>query len=117
MPANHYVINMDKRNFETLKKAYELQPRNYEELAAIKGIGPKAMRSLALISELVYGAEISWEDHVKYSFANGGKDNIPYLVDKELMGNNTELLKTIKDAKLGDEDKINAIRRLHNFYQ
>jgi len=118
MPANHYIIGMNKRNFEMLKKAYEVQPRDYEELAAIKGIGPKAIRSLALISELVYGAEISWKDPVKYSFAHGGKDNIPYPVDRELMHDNALLLENaVKDAKLGNKDKINAIRRLHNFYQ
>ena len=81
-------------------------------------MGPKVIRSLALISELVYGEEISWKDPVKYSFAHGGKDNIPYPADRESMDNNTELLKNaIKDAKLGDKDKINAIRRLHNFYR
>ena len=118
MPSRHYIIDMDKRNIETLKKAYEIQPRNYEELAAIKGVGPKTIRSLALVSELVYGEEISWKDPVKYSFAHGGKDNIPYPTDMELMDNNAELLgNAIKEAKLGDKDKINAIRRLHNFYQ
>lgn len=118
MPARHYIINMDKRNFDTLKRAYEIQPRNYEELAAIKGTGPKTIRSLALISELVYGKEISWKDPVRYSFAHGGKDNIPFPVDRKLMDDNAELLQNaIKDAKLGNKDKISAMRRLHNFYQ
>ena len=118
MPKRHYITDMDKRNFDMLKKAYEIQPKTYEELTAIKGIGPKAIRSLALVSDLVYGKEISWKDPVKYSFAHGGKDSIPYPVDRKLMDDNTELLQNaIKESRLGNKDKLQAIKRLHNFYQ
>jgi hypothetical protein len=113
----HNIINQNKINKEMLRRAYDIQPRTYEELVTIKGIGPKTIRSLALISDLVYGKPPSWKDPVKFSFAHGGKDNIPYPVDRKLIDTNAELLKNaIKDAKLGNKDKINAIRRLHNFY-
>lgn len=46
-------------------------------------MGPKRVRALALISELIYGAETSWKDPAKYSFAHGGKDGHPYPVDRE----------------------------------
>ncbi len=114
----HTITNQDKINRETLMKAYNVQPRDYEELVSIKGIGPKTIRSLALISDLIYGKKASWKDPVKYSFAHGGKDNIPYPVDRKLMDDNTILLKNaIKEVKLGNKEKINAIRRLHHFYQ
>jgi hypothetical protein len=118
MSRRHYIVDMDRRNFKMLKKAYEIQPKTYEELTAIEGIGAKTIRSLALVSSLIYGEEISWKDPVKYSFAHGGKDGIPYPVDKKLMDNNTELLQNaIKDAKLGNKDKLHAVKRLHRFYQ
>ncbi len=76
MQKNHLIKNMEKRNIEILRKAAEIQPENYEELVAIKGIGPKAIRSLALTAEIIYGNKLTWKDPVKYSFAHGGKDGI-----------------------------------------
>lgn len=117
MLPSHTIIDMDKRNLETLKKAHELQPENYEELIAIKGIGAKTIRSLALISELVYGTQISWKDPVKYSFAVGGKDKVPYEIDRKHYDKTIEIMKNaIKDAKLGDKERLGAIRRLSSFY-
>ncbi|HLC60677.1 MAG TPA: DUF763 domain-containing protein [Candidatus Nanoarchaeia archaeon] len=117
MAPKHTIIYMDKRNIETLKKAHEFQPQNYEELVSIKGIGAKTIRSLALVSELIYGTEINWKDPVKYSFAHGGKDGIPYPVDRKLMDDNTEILRNaIKDAKLGNKEKLSAIGRLGRLY-
>lgn len=116
MGPRHTIVDMDKKNIETLKKAYEIQPRNYEELVAIKGIGPKTIRSLALISDLVYGKPPSWRDPVKFSFAHGGKDGVPYAVNKKIYDKSVSILKdAIENAKLGQKDKLNAIRRL-NYY-
>lgn len=112
----HDIINMRKIEMQTLQKAYEIQPENYEELVAIKGVGPKTIRSLALISDIIYGKKPSWKDPVKYSFAHGAKDNIPRPVDRKLMDNNTKLLRNaIREAKLGNKDKLNALKRL-NYY-
>lgn len=117
MMPRHTIIDMDKRNIEMLQKAHEFQPQNYEELIAVRGIGAKTIRSLALISEIVYGAEIQWKDCVKYSFALGGKDRIPYEIDKKHYDETIQIIKNaIKDAKLGDKEKFNAIKRLSNFY-
>ncbi len=117
MLPNHKISGMANINIKTLEKAYEIQPQSYEELVSIKGIGPKTVRSLALISSLIYGDKVSWEDPVKYSFAHGGKDGIPYPVDKQLMDSSTETLKNaIRQAKLNDNEKINALKRLGNFF-
>ncbi len=117
MMPRHTIIDMNKRNIETLKKAHEYQPRTYEELVSLKGIGAKTVRSLALISEIVYGAEISWKDPVKFSFAVGGKDKIPYEIDRKHYDKTTEIMRNaIKDAKIGDKEKLGAIRRLSSFY-
>ncbi len=114
---NHNITNMKKRDIATLEKAYELQPKTYEELVSIKGVGPKTIRSLALISDLVYGSKLSWKDPTKYAFAHGGKDGIPYPVNRKLMDQTTSILKNaVYQAKLGESDKLKAIRRLKGFY-
>jgi hypothetical protein len=108
---------MKKRDLETLQKAHELQPSGYEELLGIQGVGPKTVRSLALISEVIYGARPSWEDPVKFSFAHGGKDGIPYPVDKPTYDRSIDILRTgIEQAKLGQKERLGAIKRLHDFY-
>ena len=115
MPRHHPVLDMDlsDQEFEVLKRAWELQPSDYEELVSLKGMGPKKIRALALISDLVFGSEPSWKDPVKYSFTHGGKDGYPYPVDREVYDNSIQTLKEVLDeAKLDKKDKYNAIKRL-----
>ncbi|MEM5773086.1 MAG: DUF763 domain-containing protein [Candidatus Aenigmatarchaeota archaeon] len=113
MPAKH-EIELD--NYKALQKAFEQQPKNYEELLQIKGIGPKTVRALALISNLVYGAELSWRDPVNYSFAHGGKDGHPYPVDRKTYDESIRLLQeAVQQAKLGRREKMEAIKRLNSF--
>ncbi len=112
----HSIIEQDKINMEMLKKAYEVQPMNYEELVAIKGVGPKTIRSLALISDLVYGKKASWKDPVKYAFAHGGKDGVPYPVNKRVYDRSISILREALDnARIGDKEKLYAIERLNKF--
>jgi len=103
-------------NWNAVKRAYEFQPENYEELLGIRGIGPATVRALALISELIYGEKPSWKDPVKYSFCVGGKDGVPFPVDKPTYDEAIEVLENaVKQAKVGSREQINAIKRLGNF--
>ncbi len=103
-------------NWKAVKKAYEFQPRNYEELLGIRGIGPTTVRALALISELIYGEKPSWRDPVKYSFCVGGKDGVPFPVNRAAYDETTAILKNaLEQAKLGSEERITAIKRLKTF--
>jgi hypothetical protein len=114
----HSIIEQEKINMEMLKKAYDIQPKNYEELLAIRGVGPKTIRSLALISDIVYGKGASWKDPVKFSFAHGGKDGFPYRISKKHYDKSANMLRSALDnAKLGDKDKLHAIRRLQNYLE
>lgn len=118
MPSHHPVLDMDlsDKEFEVLKNAYELQPENYQELISLKGIGPKKIRALALISDLVYGKRASWEDPVKYSFAHGGKDGFPYPVDREVYDHSIQTIKdSLEQAKLDNKERHDAIKRLNKF--
>ncbi len=116
MPTSHAITKLTKQTSAALQRAYELQPENYEELVAIRGIGPKAVRALALVSDLIYGKPPSWKDPARYSFAHGGKDGVPFPVDKPTYQKTTEILEgAIQEAKIGQKEKINAIRRLQEF--
>jgi hypothetical protein len=103
-------------NWKAIRKAYEFQPRNYEELLNIKGVGPATVRGLALIAELIYGEKPSWKDPIKYSFAYGGKDGVPYPVNRRAMDKSINILKqAIEQAKLGKKEKLQTLQRLRRF--
>jgi hypothetical protein len=111
------TLIMPKRiNWNVVRGAYEFQPRDYEEMLSIKGLGPRTVRALALISEVVYGEPPSWKDPVKFSFAVGGKDGVPYPVDRKTMDESIEILRSgVEEAKLGKKEKLGALRRLQDF--
>ncbi len=103
-------------NWDTLSRLYEFQPDNYEELLSIKGVGPATVRGLALVAELIYGEEPSWEDPVKFSFAYGGKDGVPFPVDRKAMDESIEILrKSVEEAKIGEKDKLRSLAQLRRF--
>jgi hypothetical protein len=80
---------------------------------SLKGVGAKTIRALSLISELVYGVAPSYRDPARYSFAHGGKDGIPYPVDRETYDKSIELLRmAIGKTKLGLREKSEAVSRL-----
>jgi len=82
----HNVLLEDFSKSRYLEKilwqACERKPKNYENLLAFKGVGPKTIRALSLVSEIIYGAEPSYKDPARYSFAHGGKDGTPYFIDR-----------------------------------
>lgn len=100
-------------NWNALKDAYEFQPKNYEEFVSIPGIGPSTVRALALISEIIFGENACWKDPVKYSFAVGGKDGVPFPVERKTMDEGIKILENaIQEAKMDKREKIHAIKRL-----
>jgi hypothetical protein len=113
MPTQHSITRLSETTVEALRRAYEFQPESYEELVALRGIGPKAIRALALVSELIYGTAPSWKDPAKYSFAHGGKDGIPYPVDRRTYHETIEIIENAtQKANVGENEKTKAIKRL-----
>jgi len=116
MPVRHPVLKLDiNPNYlhKILLKTYTQKPNNFEKLIGIEGIGSKTIRALALIGELLYGATPSFRDPARYSFAHGGKDGYPYPVDKEVYNKSISYLEmAIKKAKLGEYEKLKALRKL-----
>ncbi len=115
MPAHHDIV-LSKQVIKALNQAREIKPDNYEELVAIKGIGPAAVRALALTANLIYSTELSWQDPAKFAFSHGGKDGYPFFVQKDLYENTINMLKqAVEEAKIGNVDKTRALRRLSDF--
>jgi hypothetical protein len=93
------------------------QPENYEKLLATEGVGPKTVRALALVSEIIYGAKPSYEDPARYSFAHGGKDATPYPVDCATYDRTIETMKKfVEKTKLSFLEKKQINNRL-KFYE
>ncbi|MCS7123667.1 MAG: DUF763 domain-containing protein [Candidatus Aenigmarchaeota archaeon] len=91
----------------------EFKPKNYEEILAFRGVGPKTVRALALIAKLVYGKDASWVDPVTYTFAHGGKDGIPYPIDRKTYEESIKTLKEIIEAcEIEKKEKVEALKRL-----
>ena len=104
-----------KRLKKIIEKAHFFEPKNFEELLALEGVGPKTIRALSLVSEIIYGAKPSYNDPARYSFSHGGKDGTPYFPKPEEMDLTIEILeKGIKKAKISAEEKIKAQQRLLN---
>ncbi len=81
-PVVHENFAKSKYLEKILWRLCDQKPENYEKLLATPGVGPKTIRALALVSEVIYGAKPSYEDPARYSFAHGGKDATPYPVDR-----------------------------------
>jgi hypothetical protein len=115
LPERHEILQCDlkKKDWEILNMAYELQPKDYKELLTLQGMGKKKLRALALVSRLIYGNKLDWKDPVKYGFAHGGKDGIPYPVDRKSYDHTISFLRsTIEEAKMKDKDRSVALKRL-----
>ena len=116
MPNHHDVrmkdINM-KRLGAMLWVTHENRPQNFESLLMLKGMGPRALQSLALVSEVIYGTPTRFEDPARFSFAHGGKDGHPFPVPVKVFDETINTLQTaISRAKIGNSDKIHAIKKL-----
>ncbi len=116
LPSRHHLSLDDihpNRLYRTLLITYEHRPDNFETLLGLEGVGAKTLRALSLISELIYDVPVSLRDPARYSFAHGGKDGIPYPVDRESYDKSIEILhRALERAKLGNSEKISAFKRL-----
>jgi hypothetical protein len=68
---------------------------------------------LALVVELLHGVKASWRDPAKFSFAHGGKDGHPFPVDRTTYDQSIEVLReAVNRARIGDRERMEALRRL-----
>jgi hypothetical protein len=120
LPAHHQIYTRDLHP-DSLKRiivsTYERQPKDFERLLGLPGVGAKTLRALSLIAELIYGVAPSYRDPARYSFAHGGKDGIPYPVDLESYDKSIKILSTaINRTRLGPGEKRQAFQRLSRLH-
>lgn len=119
LPMHHpiYAWDIDVKRIERiLLTTYENPPSDFAGLLITPRVGPKTIRALALIAEITYGAVPSFQDPVSYSFAHGGKDGYPYLVNQKEYDTSIAILeKAVKMAKLGRTEQLAALHRLTNW--
>jgi hypothetical protein len=117
MPKRHDIRGSDvdlKRLGALLYVTRELQTDNFEDLLLLKGVGPRTMQSLALVSEVIHGGPSRFKDPARFSFAHGGKDGHPFPVPVTIYDDSISILrKGIEKSKLGQSDKLQTINRLH----
>ncbi len=117
MPAHHEVragdVNL-KRLGSVLAAAHELEHIDAESLLLLEGVGPRTLQSLVLVSEVIHGTPSRFDDPARYSFAHGGKDGHPFPVPTKTYDETIAVLdNAIQKAKLGVNDKNEAIKNLH----
>jgi hypothetical protein len=116
MPRHHEVMASDvnmKRLGAILTLAHEKQIVDFEPLLLLEGVGPRAIQSLTLVSEVIYGSPTRFNDPARFSFAHGGKDGHPFPVPLKVYDETIGVLKkSIEKAKIGETDKQKAIRQL-----
>jgi hypothetical protein len=119
LPREHPVPSEEihlERLEKIFRQIYDRSPENFEQLLGLGGVGPKSLRALSLVSELIYGAKPSFRDPTRFSFAHGGKDGHPYPVDRKVYDQTIDVLKSaVEKARVGDREKTDAIQRLRHF--
>lgn len=116
VPVYHHIKPKDvdmKRLGSILWLAQENETQKFEDLLLLKGLGPRTMQSLTLVSEIIHGTPSRFSDPARFAFAHGGKDATPFPVPVKVYD---ETINTLRDAvqraKIGSTDKIKAVKKL-----
>ena len=113
MPKSHWF---DTRTYKKVLDIYEHGVSEFRDLVLFKGAGAKTFRALAMVSEVLYNKKLVHKDPIKYSFAHGGKDGIPYPVNKSVYDNTISTLsQVVDDLRIEQKEKRNALRRLSSW--
>jgi hypothetical protein len=116
MPAHHDVRpeNVSSRRLHgALVAAAERGPADFAELLLVPGVGARTVRALALVAEVLHGAPCRFADPARFSLAHGGKDRHPFAVPIKVYDKTIDVLRSaIAAAKLGNDERLAAIRRL-----
>jgi uncharacterized protein len=116
MPAHHDVRASDvlaPRLHATFTAAANRGPADFAELLLVPGVGARTVRALAMVAEVVHGAPYRFTDPARFSFAHGGKDRHPFPVPLKVYDETISVMKAaVTKAKLGQDDKLAALKRL-----
>lgn len=116
LPAHHELLEEDvvmRRLRGTLAAAADRGPRDFVELLLSPGVGARTVEALAHVAEVIHGAPCRFSDPGRFSLAHGGKDGHPFPVPLRVYDQTIGVLRQAVDAaKLGNEDRLVAIREL-----
>ncbi len=119
LPKRHFVTESDvdpKRVERIIERIKPLSPKSFQDFLSIKGVGPRTVRALALVSEIIYGKELSFRDPARFSFAHGGKDGHPYPVDRTVYERTIAYLELfIRKIKESPQEKDRILTRLRKW--
>lgn len=107
-----------KRLAGVLRLASETETANFEDLLLLKGLGPRTLQSLTLVSEVIYGTPSRFSDPARFSFAHGSKGGRPFPVPTRVYDETIETLsKAVAKARVGETDRQVAIKSLTKLAQ
>ena len=116
LPAHHELRASDvllRRLQGTLSVARESGVADFPELLLTPGLGGRTLLALATVAEVLHGAPCRFSDPGRFSTALGGKDGHPFPVPLRIYDETIRVLKdAVTRAKLGNDDRLAAIRRL-----
>ena len=116
LPAHHEVRASDvflRRLRGTLAAAAELGPQDFADLLLTPGVGARTVAALAAVAEVIHGAPSRFSDPARFSLAHGGKDGHPFPVPLAVYDRTLGTMReAIARARLGNDDRLAAIRRL-----
>jgi hypothetical protein len=119
MPARHALLlsDVDPHRLHTVLLAtYDRAPENFETLLGMEGVGARTLRALALVSEVIWGTPASTRDPARFAFAHGGKDGIPFPVDRDTYDRTIDVLHAaMAHARVDRSEKLDALKRLGRF--
>jgi hypothetical protein len=119
MPMRHGVRPMDvdsKRLGAVLALAYERQLASFSETLLIKGLGPRTLQALALVSEVIFGTPTRFKDPARFAFAHGGKDGSPFPVPTKVYDKSINALaRAVKQAKIDRSERLDGLKKLSLF--
>ncbi len=117
LPARHEILGRDvdiRRLGTVLTAAHENRFRDFPSLLLLRGLGPRTLRSLTLISEIIHGAPARFRDPARFSFAHGGKDRHPFPVQTAVYDESVRFLAgAVRRAKIGRTERKEALENLH----
>lgn len=102
-----------KRLGAVLVMAYEKQFKEFTDALMLKGVGPRTLQSLALVSEVIYAEPSRFDDPARFSFAHGGKDGAPFPVPLKVYDESIAVLKdALQKAKIDRSEKLRSLKKL-----
>jgi hypothetical protein len=116
LPAHHDIREGDvvmRRLRAALAAAESRAPVDFAELLLTPGLGARSVAALALVAEVIHGAPSRFSDPARHAFALGGKDGHPFPVPLRVYDETLAVLRAaVQRAKLGQDDRVQALRRL-----